>query len=117
MRCDGRRSLLRRSDSSAEFARQGPLVGLCARSEKTGFAGSARSPSQTARFTDLFPATASVGPPSGPIFWFLAHLSVGFALADGGPVFLQAASQASALRRHSPPGPPGFATRTRSANP
>lgn len=58
--------LLRRSDSSAECGQQGPFACSYARSEKTGFALSVRSRLQTA-FPELFPATASVGPPSGPI--------------------------------------------------
>ena len=58
--------LLRRSDSSAECRQQARFACSCARSEKTDSIGSARSRSQTA-FPELFPATASVGPPSGPI--------------------------------------------------
>jgi hypothetical protein len=103
--------LLRRSDSSAECGQQGLFACSYARSEKTDSGGSARSRSQTA-FPELFPATASVGPPSGPISGSWHILSAGFALADGGPAFSCVGVAGVGLRRYSL-SEAGFATRSR----
>jgi hypothetical protein len=83
-----------------EAGRQGPLSCSYARSEKTGVAGSARSPSQTALHRPL-PGDRFCGTAVGANFWFLAYLPVGFSPTDGGPAFSCVSVEGVGLRRYS----------------
>jgi hypothetical protein len=89
-----------------------PLNSPRARSEKTGFTGSARSPSQTALHRSL-PGDRFCGTAVGADFWFLAHFVSRLCAGRRRAVFLQAGVEGVRLLGCSPAGAE-FATRSRS---